>query len=295
MPVPILRIIRTAYYAQALAVILWWSLLFYSEKFYSYFAFSSLTWDQFLWFLPLDILFLIIIPLSFCRRACARKQTYILSGFFISSLICTSLSLLSQSGWLGTGVMIIGLCVNLALCVNTKMFVRSKTTKTSINLLKTFLQSCFIWWLSLYFLPSCILKSFPSEVSGSRLIQFSTAIISVILIAVNLWSGYIMAHLGEGTPLPLDTSNRLVVAGPYAHIRNPMAFTGLGLGFCEALIFLSPALFIYILIASLIWNFIIRPMEEYDLESTFGDTFITYKKEVKCWIQRYSAWSDKKS
>ena len=35
-----------------------------------------------------------------------------------------------------------------------------------------------------------------------------------------------MALIGEGTPLPAETARKLVVAGPYRYVRNPMAVAG---------------------------------------------------------------------
>ncbi|HAP78164.1 MAG TPA: hypothetical protein DCR14_19045, partial [Acidimicrobiaceae bacterium] len=44
--------------------------------------------------------------------------------------------------------------------------------------------------------------------------------------AAGLWSCLTMAVHGRGTPLPAATATRLVVAGPYRWVRNPMAVAG---------------------------------------------------------------------
>ena len=57
-----------------------------------------------------------------------------------------------------------------------------------------------------------------------------------------------MVRDGEGTPLPLDQTNRLVVSGPYYYVRNPMAIAGIGQGLSVALIFQSLPVGIYSLL-----------------------------------------------
>ena len=34
----------------------------------------------------------------------------------------------------------------------------------------------------------------------------------------------------------------------------------------------------------LVWNSLIRPIEERDLEVRFGDTFRAYRDRVSCWV-----------
>src|SRR5207253_638214 len=80
--------------------------------------------------------------------------------------------------------------------------------------------------------------------------------------------GVIMARHGEGTPLPLDGPRRLVLAGPYGYVRNPMAIAGLGQGLCVGVGTGSWLVVAYALLGSAIWNWIVRPSEEEDLEHT---------------------------
>jgi len=42
----------------------------------------------------------------------------------------------------------------------------------------------------------------------------------------------------------------------------------------------------YAVTGSLIWNYAVRPHEEADLESRFGDGFCRYRSEVRCWLPR---------
>ena len=53
--------------------------------------------------------------------------------------------------------------------------------------------------------------------------------------ALGLASAAAIATQGDGTPLPIDAPRRLVVSGPYAWVRNPMAVAGIAQGFGVAL------------------------------------------------------------
>lgn len=96
-------------------------------------------------------------------------------------------------------------------------------------------------------------------------------------------SALTMARLGEGTPLPAAMAKRLVIAGPYRLVRNPMAVAGIGQGLAVGLMLGSWLVVVYALLGSLAWNWAIRPHEEADLASRFGSEFEAYRERVSCW------------
>jgi protein-S-isoprenylcysteine O-methyltransferase Ste14 len=115
----------------------------------------------------------------------------------------------------------------------------------------------------------------------------------VVASALGLWSGITMSVVGKGTPLPAAMPNRLVVAGPYRFIRNPMAVVGFVQGAAVGLLLSSWFVVAYGLLGALLWNYAIRPHEEADLERRFGDDFRRYRDAVRCWIPRLQpAWSN---
>jgi protein-S-isoprenylcysteine O-methyltransferase Ste14 len=121
--------------------------------------------------------------------------------------------------------------------------------------------------------------------------------VGVVLLALasalGLWSGFTMSVVGRGTPLPAAMPNRLVVAGPYRFIRNPMAVAGFVQGAAVGLLLSSWFVVAYGLLGALLWNYAIRPHEEADLERRFGDDFRRYRDAVRCWVPRLqSAWSN---
>ena len=98
-----------------------------------------------------------------------------------------------------------------------------------------------------------------------------------------------MSARGRGTPLPAAMPNRLVAAGPYRFVRNPMAIAGITQGVAVGLMLSSWLVIAYAIAGSLVWNFVVRPLEEADLEERFGDEFRRYRMSVRCWWPRFSA------
>ncbi|MFN2421613.1 MAG: isoprenylcysteine carboxylmethyltransferase family protein, partial [Gemmatimonadota bacterium] len=101
-----------------------------------------------------------------------------------------------------------------------------------------------------------------------------------------LWGTVVLVARGGGTPLPLDPPERLVVAGPYAWIRNPM-HVGLAAFLAGvALLFRSPFLFGYaVVIAGLVWAYA-GWIEEPWLERRYGEAYRAYRARVPAWWPR---------
>lgn len=118
------------------------------------------------------------------------------------------------------------------------------------------------------------------------LVQPLGAVLLVLASALGLWSGLSMSLLGDGTPLPVAMPNRLVIAGPYRWVRNPMAVAGIAQGVAVGMLLGSWLVVVYALLGSLLWNYAVRPLEEADLEARFGDRFRRYRDQVRCWVPR---------
>ena len=95
-----------------------------------------------------------------------------------------------------------------------------------------------------------------------------------------------MAVAGRGTPLPVAMPSRLVIAGPYRFVRNPMAMAGIVQGIAIGILLSSWVVIAYAVIGSVIWNLAVRPHEEADLDQRFGADFRRYRDAVRCWIPR---------
>ena len=91
---------------------------------------------------------------------------------------------------------------------------------------------------------------------------------------------------GEGTLSPLDSTRRLVVRGPYRHVRNPMISGACCILLGEAAWFKSLPL-LWVFVAAALLNVVYIPLvEERDLEQRFGEDYRAYKRNVPRWIPR---------
>lgn len=157
------------------------------------------------------------------------------------------------------------------------------------NLLKTALQCAVVWSVTLAILPALILAA--ERRLGVAGFDFDgrlplATLLFVAFSALNLRSGGVLSTVGRGTPLPLDCPRELVVSGPYAHVRNPMAIAGLGQGFAVALWLGSWAVLAYVAAGVAVWQWGARPSEERDLEARFGESYRAYRTAVPCWVPR---------
>ncbi len=100
------------------------------------------------------------------------------------------------------------------------------------------------------------------------------------------------AWTGRGTPAPFDPPRRLVIAGLYRWVRNPM-YVGMGL-FLIGEAFLLPQITREMLTMTLVLfvavNVFIMAYEEPVLRSKFGDDYVRYTREVGRWIPRVTGY-----
>jgi protein-S-isoprenylcysteine O-methyltransferase Ste14 len=108
--------------------------------------------------------------------------------------------------------------------------------------------------------------------------------------ALALISAVFMVAKGEGTPLPADAPRKLVVAGPYRCVRNPMAMGSFAQGIAVGLWLGSPLVTLYALLGTVGWDLVVRPWEELDLERRFGEPFSRYRENVRCWVPRLTPY-----
>lgn len=111
-------------------------------------------------------------------------------------------------------------------------------------------------------------------------------VVLVLASSLGLWSAAAISTRGGGTPLPAAMPNRLVIAGPYRVIRNPMAVAGIVQGVGVGLLLSSWLVIAYAVSGALLWNFVVRPLEEADLAARFGDEYRSYRSAVRCWWPR---------
>ena len=89
---------------------------------------------------------------------------------------------------------------------------------------------------------------------------------------------------GQGTPAPFDPPRKLVAAGPYKFVRNPMYIGGfivlLGFGLFQQ----SAAILLFTLPWFLFAHLFVIFYEEPHLRATFGEPYNSYCRSVRRWL-----------
>lgn len=155
------------------------------------------------------------------------------------------------------------------------------------NVAKTMMQVVAFWGTLLFLFPWLIVGAEARlGIAGFAPQRWLGAAVFAVASALGLFSGHTMAVAGEGTPLPLDHPRRLVVRGPYAVVRNPMAVAGIAQGCAVGLFLGSYGVIAYSLAGALVWHFGVRPFEERHLHEKFGGEYDAYRRRVGLWVPR---------
>jgi len=155
------------------------------------------------------------------------------------------------------------------------------------NILKTLAQTTFMWGTFLWALPQAIVwLERMLLIPGFQPTGYLGWAIFFVAGTIGLTCGLLFAVHGDGTPLPLDTANNLVILGPYRHIRNPMATMGIIQGIAVGIMLGSCSVVVYSLIGGVVWHTLARPWEEADLVDRFGDEYCNYRTSVPLWYPR---------
>lgn len=290
---------RRYYAVQALAGALWWAAVFS----------SPFVREATLGELDPVIVAVVDIPLFVIASALAafgaRAAASVATGWtlLVASALAVYATVTMQAGW---GVLTMAAAASASLIawclmrfgrVPTQWLIRgpfafrpaARVLRSASYLTRTFGQIIVFWGLFLAVFPVVI--AFLERRWGVDL-QFSQPVhllgLAVLLAAsaLGIWSAVVMATLGDGTPLPSAMPSRLVIAGPYRWVRNPMALAGIVQGAAIGLLLSSWLVIVYAIAGSLLWNYAIRPLEEADLLERFGGQFERYRDRVRCWVPR---------
>jgi protein-S-isoprenylcysteine O-methyltransferase Ste14 len=132
--------------------------------------------------------------------------------------------------------------------------------------------------IPLYIERNFSMKHFVSFLPGLIII---IAGLSILIIAVAT-----CIRIGKGTLAPWSPAKRLITAGLYGYVRNPMIAGVLIVLAGETVAFMSLNLLIWTLAFFVINNIFFLLYEEPGLEKRFGDEYLDYKKNVPRWIPK---------
>ena len=285
---------------QSLLVSLWWLTLWLHPPLRLFFLPPGGA-DVFLLAFGAPDLLLIVAGGFVAARLCRRKSAssiialwLVVGALSYATLYCLALSFFTNSAWVSVAMMSAATFMSAGLAVlhtnpQHALFREARRANPLWNMAKTMAQIAVFWSFFLFVLPALI--NLVEDEIGFPRFHFSrqrviAATIFGLLSLLGLWAGGAMSLNGEGTPLPVDGTRRLVARGPYAYVRNPMAAAGLGQGLMVGLYAGSALTILYVIAGGLIWNYVARPMEEADLAHKFGASYQRYIAEVKCWRPR---------
>lgn len=285
-----------AYFAfQGFAGLLWWAGVLMSEP-----VRRTTLGD-----LPLELAYVdvpLFVVASFLAAAGVRAAawTVLVWSFLVTAGMFVYATLTREAAW--------GFLLMTAACAGTTFasaltlmgrvptewivqgpFVFRTTPDARGHLARTLRQLTAFWFAFLVALPSVVVLlewRWRLDVSFPLGIRIFGLAVFLLASALGVWASLTMARLGEGTPLPSTMAKRLVVAGPYRFVRNPMAVAGIAQGAAVGLMVGSWLVIVYALVGSAIWNWVVRPHEEADLAARFGAEFEAYRERVACWVPR---------
>ncbi len=139
--------------------------------------------------------------------------------------------------------------------------------------------------LVLVFIPEQILIATgimpPAQIGTAQAVGL---VLVTLGAALALWCIGTFALVGKGTPAPFDPPRKLVAAGPYRWIRNPMYLgSGTALG-GAALFYQSAALVAFAAGFFIVTHLFVVFYEEPTLERTFGAQYADYRNAVPRWM-----------
>jgi protein-S-isoprenylcysteine O-methyltransferase Ste14 len=140
-------------------------------------------------------------------------------------------------------------------------------------------------------LPGTAIVLVPYWLSGWRLAG-SWALralgLALILAALPVFWAFLARFVREGlgTPAPIAPTERLVVGGPFARVRNPGYVAVIGLVLGQALLFGSGAVAVYAALLALAFHLFVIGYEEPTLRRTYGAEYEAYCRRVSRWWPR---------
>ena len=116
------------------------------------------------------------------------------------------------------------------------------------------------------------------------------ALLGAAGFAMAVWTVRLFATAGQGTPAPWAPPRKLVVRGPYRHVRNPMLSSVNVMLAGESLLlgswYIAAWMAVFILLNT---TYFVRS-EEPALERRFGESYRLYKANVPRWMPRWRGW-----
>jgi protein-S-isoprenylcysteine O-methyltransferase Ste14 len=111
------------------------------------------------------------------------------------------------------------------------------------------------------------------------------AVIAILCIPLILW---VFRNIGKNISETVLTkeSHELVTSGPYHWVRHPLYASALLLLFSLSLVSANWFIFLYTLIGSFVFRFVVVPAEEKKLTEAFGEEYTKYQSRTGALIPK---------
>jgi protein-S-isoprenylcysteine O-methyltransferase Ste14 len=162
-----------------------------------------------------------------------------------------------------------------------------------------------LWWrhlLSVLLAPLMMTVFIPALIAATAgveapdlstargwLLAFAGGALIAFGLGMLVWTVVLFDRVGEGT-VAIGSPVKLVVRGPYQHVRNPMMSAVFCIQLGTAIATASPWLFGWFLFFFTCVLIAIRFVEEPHLRRRFGADYEAYLRHVPRWIPRLTAW-----
>ena len=113
---------ETAYLFQAALISVWWVGLASNQFFFAAFQFDEIPPTAFWAFFAPDVILIAALSTVRAYKQNAAIEYVILGAFGYATLYCANATVLTASGYLPSGMMLIGLSYNAFLCFNDSLF-----------------------------------------------------------------------------------------------------------------------------------------------------------------------------
>jgi protein-S-isoprenylcysteine O-methyltransferase Ste14 len=142
------------------------------------------------------------------------------------------------------------------------------------------------WWLARRF---AVTLAAPADL-GDWVLQAGGAMLIAVGAALVIAALRQIALRRQETQTPWDPPRRLVIAGPYRHVRNPLVSGVLFILFGEGLLLQSVPHLVWAAVVVLLALLYIPLLEEPQLEVRFGAEYQQYRRHVARLLPRLRPW-----
>lgn len=147
------------------------------------------------------------------------------------------------------------------------------------------------WWLARWFGATLA----PPADPGDWLLQAAGVVVALVGLSLFVASLRQIALRRQEAQTPWDPPRRLVIAGPYRRVRNPLVSGVLFILFGEALLLQSLPHLAWAAAVLLLSLLYIPLLEEPQLEVRFGEEYRQYRRHVSRLLPRLRPWNPEAS